>query len=427
MRDPSALICGESTVGRAAAAGDATGLDVVGDRVVDPTCRGRVIRELNPKYRDGLARPIGCRAAPDRAIPIGSMHVGGLCEPNYVTERSINFERLRRMRRGSCYHEWLVTAEWLDRFSQGLEACPQCGTDCCGDDRPNFCADPEDPMHNDEAARQAYWYHTSTHENWPDSTFDPAAGLTDITMRRMEAGSGVGAVERWAARQKAKALHIGTYEAAIESMFRRMRNQGDSHRQFYLYRIRLHPNCVIEPGVHDEPTNWVGDAHLSEVCSPGTSVLRYVNVHEDPSSLSLAIEPSAVGAVQRIRLPLDVDRSDPWIVTATQRLLVAASKPSPESEPDYRRQQGRLKSALSSEALMLELAIAADLPPALRRRFSVGFDDQAFELAPDAYPAKLIGLARLVTGAQAVLEALDAQPWHTLQLVGVPARPDDRT
>ncbi|HET7477105.1 MAG TPA: hypothetical protein VFJ97_13920 [Dermatophilaceae bacterium] len=140
-----------------------------------------------------------------------------------MIERSINFERPRRLRCRSCRHKWLVTAEWLDRFNQALVACPVCNTDCRGEDRPDFCADPEDPVHNDSAVRGFHWYHSSTHENWPDSNFDPAARLTADTNRRMEAmGSGVGAVERWAERQKAKALHVGTYEAAIENMFRRM-------------------------------------------------------------------------------------------------------------------------------------------------------------------------------------------------------------
>ena len=316
------------------------------------------------------------------------------------------------MRCGSCRHEWLVTAEWLELFSQALAACPNCGTDCQSENRPNFCVAPDDPMHDDDAVRNAYWYHSSTHDNWPDSNFDPTEGLTEDTKRRMGAATGSGAVQRWAALQKAKALHVGTYEAAIESMFRRMRDQADAHSAFYLYRVKLTPSCVIEPAVHVEPTNWLGDAYLAEVCPPGTTVLRYVNVHEDKSSVSLAIDPKAVRAVQGISIPLAIDTPTPWIVDATQRLVAAASKTSSEPVAVRSRRKPWTASALQAEAIALESEIAQGLPAGLRDRFRIGFAEDAFERAPDAYPINLIGMARLVTNPQATLDALDAQPWR---------------
>jgi hypothetical protein len=329
-----------------------------------------------------------------------------------VIERAINFERRRRMRCGSCRHEWLVTAEWLARFNQALVGCPTCDTDCRGEDRPDFCEDPDEPMRDDAAVRDVYWYHSSTHENWPDPDFNPAAELTDETRQWMEAACGRGAVERWAARQKAKALHVGTYEAAIESMFRRMRDQADSRSQFYLYRVELEPDCVIELGVHKEPTNWVGDAYLSEVCSAGATVFRYLNVHEDKSNVSLAIEAHAIRAVQRIAIPLEIDRSNPWIAEATQRLLAAASKPSPAPAPGFRPWLVRAQSALRTEAIALGSEIAESLPSGVMDRFSLELDESAFATAPDAFPSKLVGMARLVTHPEDALRELDAQPWR---------------
>lgn len=330
-----------------------------------------------------------------------------------MIERAINFERPRRMRCGSCRHEWLVTAQWLDRFNQAREVCPVCGTDCQGEDRPDFCADPQDPAQEDSAVREFYWYHSSTHENWPDRQFDPAARLTDVIKRRMEAmGSGVGA---WASRQKTKALHVGTYEAAIENMLRRMDDQGSSDDQFYLYRLQLDPDCVIEPGVHKEPTNFVGDAYLAEVCAPGTNVFRYVNVHEDASSVSLAIEPDAVRAVQRIPIPL---ATDPWVMDATARLSEATSEPAPRPKGKLQRYRLRDVSALATEARRLESEIATGLPLALRERFTVGFDEAGFNAAPAVFPSKLVGLARLVTDPRAILDSLDAQPWRRPAIEG---------
>ena len=264
--------------------------------------------------------------------------------------------------------------------------------------------------------REFYWYHSSTHENWPDRQFDPAARLTDVTKRRMEAmGSGVGA---WASRQKTKALHVGTYEAAIENMLRRMDDQGSSDDQFYLYRLQLDPDCVIEPGVHKEPTNFVGDAYLAEVCAPGTNVFRYVNVHEDASSVSLAIEPDAVRAVQGIPIPLAVDATDPWVMDATARLSEAMSEPAPRPKGKLQRYRLREVSALATEARRLESEIATGLPLALRERFTVGFDEAGFNAAPAVFPSKLVGLARLVTDPRAILDSLDAQPWRRPAIEG---------
>jgi len=332
-----------------------------------------------------------------------------------VIERAINFERPRRMRCGSCRHEWHVTAEWLDRFNQALEGCPACDTDCQGEDRPDFCADPEDPSLDDAATRKFSWYHSSTHQSWPNRNFDPAALLTDVTKRRMEAMCS--GVEAWASRQKTKALHVGTYEAAIENMFRRMDDQDSFDDQFYLYRVQLDPNCVIEPGVHQEPTNFVGDAYLAEVCAPGTNVLRYVNVHEDPSSVSLAIEPSAIRAVQGIPIPLAVDATDSWVLDATARLWEATSKPAPQPTGKLERFQFREVTVLATEARRLETEIAAGLPLALRERFTTRFDEAGFDTAPTAFPTKLVGLATLATAPRAVLDALDAQPWRVLPAI----------
>lgn len=328
-----------------------------------------------------------------------------------MTEKAVNFERLRRMRCGSCRHEWRVTAQWLDRFNQALEACPNCGTDCQGEDRPDFCAEPIDPSHDDSIVRELYWYHSSTHENWPDKDFDPAGRLTDVTKQRMEEiGSRIGAVERWANRQKTKALHVGTYEAAIENMFRRMNDQSGSADQFFLYRVQLSPNCVIEPGVHQEPTDFVGDAHLAEACGPGVNTLRYVNVHEDPSSISLAVDLDAIHTVQIISIPLPIDAADSWALDATARLLDAVSQPP----LPLQRWMRQAPSALVSEARRLEKEISTRLPLALRERFSAAFDEAIFEMDPGAFPAKLIGLARLVTDPQAVLDSLDAQQWRAV-------------
>lgn len=344
----------------------------------------------------------------------GSRLSGAPAMLELVIEPPVDFERMRRMRCGTCGHEWFVNEQWLDRFNQGLEPCPECGTDCRGEDRPDFCARPDDPSHNNTAVLASYWYHSSTHENWPERDFDPAGKFTEDTRRRMESMAGPGSVERWAARQKDKALHIGTYEAAIENMFRRADDQSGSNEQFFLHRVKLRPDSVIQAGVHKEPTNFVGDAYLAEVCGQGVNVYRYVNVHEDPSGVSLAVNATAIHAVQSIPIPLPVDGAHPWIVDATARLSDACSMPPVQPRGILRKIGVKPTSALASEARELEKEVASSLPFTSRTRLDAGFDEAAFAASPTAFPAKLLGLTRLVSDFQAVLDALDSQPWRVV-------------
>jgi hypothetical protein len=330
-----------------------------------------------------------------------------------VIEREVNFERPRGMRCGSCKHEWQTDDEWLDRFHQAEEACPQCRTDCQVEERPDFWVVQDDSSYDDSKVRDVYWYHSSTHANWPDRAFDPTARLTDETKQRFQhIGTDGRALERWAQGQKNKALHLGTYEAAIENMLRRMKDQDSADDQFYLYRVRLSPNAAIEPGVHKEPTDWVGDVQLAKVCAPGINTFRYVNTHEDPSSVSLAVTPAAIQAVQGIPIPLAVDRAHPWVSAAAARLLKAASLPAPQPKTALERMRRTVPSALSEEARKLEAEVAASLPLGVRRRLCAPLDAASIATDPCAFPVKLAGLAQLVTYPLAALDLLDAEPWR---------------
>lgn len=340
-----------------------------------------------------------------------------------MIEIPVDFKRLRYMRCGTCALEWEVDAEWLDRFETGDEPCPGCGIDCTSEGSPRFWVRPQDPVHDDHTVRNLYWYHSSTHAAWPDRDFDPTAQLTDDTKQLMEHnGMRPGAVERWAARQKSKALHLGTYEATIENMFRRMADQGDAGSQFYLHRVQLRPDCVIEPGVHSEPTDFVGDAQLADECGPDVNVLRYVNVHEDPSNVSLAIEIDAVWRVQSIQIPLAVHADDPELRAATARLLAELGKPPAEEPPEdelsplqrLRRNSHAPVTPLASEAGTLREATADRLRPLRLSQFSVDFDESGFAADPSVFPAKLIGLAQLIDDPQAVISELDEQSWRSV-------------
>jgi hypothetical protein len=332
-----------------------------------------------------------------------------------MIERGVDFDRLRSMRCGSCGLEWAVNAEWLGGFDQGFEACPKCGVDCQVERRPDFYAAPDDPAHEDTNVRNMFWYHSSTQAGWPDPDFDPAALFTEITKHRMrELGIDRQGLSRWAQSQRSKALHLGTYEAAVENMFRRMRDQSTSGETYFLYRVCLKPEALIEPGVHSEPTNFVGDVQLAEICGPDVDVYRYVNTHEDPSSVSLAVRIRALGRVQGIRVPLPTSSADVSVKTASARLFEAAGLPPMQPRTKLERMRGWMPSALQVEVRKLQAELAATLPLLVRDRFIGILDDVATATEPAELASTLIGLARLVSDPQSVLTAIDAEPWSEL-------------
>jgi len=341
--------------------------------------------------------------------------VGGVCESRVVIERTIDFNRLRHMRCGACSNEWPVDAVWLNGFDQGEEPCPECGTDCMSEDRPHFWTPQGDPAYDDSAIRDLHWYHTSTHSAWPDRDFDPSAYISSITKQRLQSIRQDGrSFERWAKRQSAKALHVGTYEAAIENMFRRIRDQGDLEKQFYLYRVRISADAPIHPGVHHEASNWVGDVQLSTAGGPDIDVFRYVNTHEDPSSVSLAVTIGAISAVQGIPVPVATDAAASWTSEAAARMTAAARLPSPQPKTAVERMARNPPSALYLEARKLERELAGTLPIRLRERFRVGLDEERLVVSPEAFIRKLAGMVQLVNDPQKVLALLNLQPWREL-------------
>jgi hypothetical protein len=153
------------------------------------------------------------------------------------------------------------------------------------------------------------------------------------------------ALESWADGQRAKALHVGTDEAAIVNVLGRMRDQDGAGEQLYLYSV------------------------------PSIDTFRFINTHEDPSSVSLAITMDAIEAVQGLPVPRTVDVADPWAKEATTRLLDAATMPAPQPKTALERMRRHVPSALSLEAHKLEKELADVLPLVRRARFHAGFDE----------------------------------------------------
>lgn len=190
-------------------------------------------------------------------------------------ERPIDFSRDRHMLCRGCGRQFVVGLDWIDRWEQGQEKCPGCGMTCEHEDAPRVTIDPTDPALDDDRVTRLFWYHSSTQPDWPTEDFDPAAGLTAEIRRGMGGDLPVAA---WVERQRAKALHVGTYEAAIHNMLRRIDDQADYDSQFYLYRVHLKPTTAVGEGWVVDPSDWLGDVMLHEVCPPGVDADRKSNV-----------------------------------------------------------------------------------------------------------------------------------------------------
>jgi hypothetical protein len=320
-------------------------------------------------------------------------------------ERLINFSRNRYMLCGLCSHHWIVDLDWIDRWDQALELCPGCGVTCEVEDAPKATVDPGDLALSDDNVAQFAWYHTSTQPDWPTRGFDPAAKLTELTRERM---GGDERVARWAERQKAKALHVGTYEAAVHNMLRRIDDQADHGAQFYLYRVHLAATITVREGWLVDPSNWVGDVVLDEVCPPGVDVARYLNHHEDPGGLSLALGQNAITSTQQIAIPSPTSDGSSWVATAVDELERAnrALPPSPGSRRTGIRRAPTSKSIRASE---LATPLAEQLPVNLRRQFeaATAFND---DQEPESWARYVIGLMNLVLAPAQVVAELDEQP-----------------
>ncbi|MFC7959065.1 hypothetical protein [Rhodococcoides kroppenstedtii] len=119
------------------------------------------------------------------------------------------------------------------------------------------------------------WFHTSVHRVWP-----PAAAAAED-----------------------RAVHLGTYEAAIESMLYRMSAMAEHDQQFYLHRVEV-PDISVDPAMHDDLGEALtGFVELNAVTSTGYQGLRYINEEEQKGSISLAVSPRAIRSVQSVAIP----------------------------------------------------------------------------------------------------------------------------
>lgn len=336
-------------------------------------------------------------------------------------ERKVDFSRLRNMRCGKCGHEEKFSHDWIDAWSQGDIGCPSCGITSDHLQRARYTYDFSDFACDRERITELNWYHTSTLKDWPSRNFDPLSVYPKDARENIVINMSGVKLESWLTTQKAKAVHVGTFEAALENMLRRMQDQGDSGSNFYLYRVKLREDSPVSNAVNKEPASIFGDVNLEELGAGRSEIYRYVNSHEDPSSISLALTIDSIASVQRVSIPISpVDSVE---VEGIRSVLCEAQKIPPKEIDSFisqfRKQRG-LKPGYTDpyrDELHAQVEnLANQLPGRIRDPFVIAVARGASRRKDYALAASyMVGMRDLFLYPERVLQALDNEPMQKIE------------
>ena len=218
------------------------------------------------------------------------------------TERPVSFDYRYNMSCPACRGVTALTsAEYYNEPNQAHVPCTHCAGEIHFGPAVMTLRDAADPVVDDEWACRVAWYHTSTDPGWPSAAHPMPPSAMDL----LEGAMSPEDARRARHTYEDQALHLGTYESAIESMLRRMRDQDDGGKQFYLYRALLRRHgLTIEQGWRDE--NLAEASQITQSALGAADVIRYLNVRESPGSISLAVRRKVLGFVQRVSLPVRI-------------------------------------------------------------------------------------------------------------------------
>lgn len=239
----------------------------------------------------------------------------------------------------------------------------------------------EDIALQTDSVSRLVWYHSSRYENWPDLE----AYTADITAMAMQTAGRFSMIDpdRIIATKLSLAVHLGTYEATIENLLRRLEDQDRTdffETRYWLHRVEI---ALTNPDdlhfeVIDEFRNLFGDVELAQLQALGARAVRYVNLHEAIGSVSLAIDPALVCTVSTIELPVaEATLAETASAAAATAKMVAAA----QSDDDSSAEWSEFVEILQSEYLsgvnpqvrepFLNAVGAYDDPAEFHRRFRV--------------------------------------------------------
>lgn len=186
--------------------------------------------------------------------------------------------------------------------------CASCGTVVDVRDQSPTRRNLEDVALQDDSVARLVWYHSSRYEDWPDVEAY-TADVTAEARQTAEMFDMYDADQRIAAKLSL-AVHLGTYEATIENILRRLEDQDHANvfdAQYWLHRVEIsidRPHDLHSEVVEEFHTMF-GDVEMSQLDAlGGARAARYVNLHEAIGSVSLAIDPVLVESVSTISLPV---------------------------------------------------------------------------------------------------------------------------
>ena len=251
--------------------------------------------------------------------------------------------------------------------------------------------DADDPVLDDQVALGTAWYHTSTDPCWPGR----GRAMTPAEVASLKHGTPDDVADRVRESYEKQALHLGTYEAAIESMLRKMRHQDEGGIQFWLYRVALRrDSMMIKPGYRNETCEEISQITQEKLGDSGA--IRYLNVRESPGSISLAVHPRSLAAVQGIPLPVETLRAGavPSLVREADRIRdrISQIEAARQDEPDRletmrQRRAARLGVSLDREPTPEQQALLEHISRLIEDEYLRGISLPVRERFSDAMSA----------------------------------------
>jgi hypothetical protein len=270
-----------------------------------------------------------------------------------LIERSVSFRYGYNMTCEHCDGITPLTADTYHRERHHARIkCAHCPADIHYGPYAMTLRDADDPVLNDETALRAAWYHTSTAPGWPTRN-RPLTPEQAEFISRVTSDDVADSIRQ---RHENQALHLGTYEAAIESMLRKMRDEDAGGAQFWLYRVALRDGTMIKPGYRNETFEDISQITQEELGDWGA--IRYLNTWESPGSISLAVRPQSLAAVHGIPLPVQALSTDaaPSLVREVARIRdqISQIEATRQDEPDRLEKARQRMAAQQGETLERE-------------------------------------------------------------------------
>lgn len=329
-----------------------------------------------------------------------------------LLERPIDFGYAFQMRCSQCDRSSTLTGAdylYLNDHADARMACQHCPEAIHFGPLVADIRDERDGALDDELLNRLSWYHSSTYPDWPSAAFEVEQRALLSTAR---ARALLPDVDRHLSTVLDMAPHVGTYEAAVENMYRRMRNQGDSRSQFYLHRVEVAiRHGRVNAGFRDENHESAAQLTVSQLDDLGLDAVRYLNVWEASGSLSLAVRPDAIVAIQSIPIPTRAAVAQP-VPAGIARLI---------QELELRRRERSISDAdrLQQHRLRTELidGLISDLLPDVNPVVADRFAHAVWSTPAPSDVGELEGLASrfsahatLLTDPAEYLRLLDEEP-----------------